>query len=58
MTPARTITLADEIRRLTSVADAHAFRARLQAAGEELNAQTYAALIARIDALRNWEARQ
>ena len=55
---ARTITLADEIRRLTSVADAHAFLARLQADGEELTAQTYAALIARIDALRKMEAGQ
>ena len=50
------MTHADEIRRLTTVAEAHAFRARLQVEGVELNAQTYAALIARIDALRKLEA--
>lgn len=47
---------AEAIRRCATVAACHAFRASL--GDEEMTAQTYAALLARIDALRKWEAVQ
>ena len=50
------MTPAEAIRRCATVAECHAFRASL--GDEEMTAQTYAALLARIDALRKWEAVQ
>ena len=47
-------TQADEIRNLRTVAECHAWRAKQG----ELNSATCAALLARIDALRKWEAGQ
>ena len=52
------MTLSDEIRRLRTVADAHAFHARLKSEGVEMNSATWAAFLARIDSLRKWEAKE
>ncbi len=45
---------AEAIRRCTTVAECHDWRAKQG----ELNSATCAALLARIDALRKWEAGQ
>ena len=50
------MTLADEIRRLRTVAAAHVFHARLKSEGVEMNSATWAAFLTRIDALRKAEA--
>ena len=50
------MTPAEAIRRCTTVAECHAFRASL--GDEEMTAQTYAALLARIAALRKLEGKQ
>ena len=55
MTPARTITLADEIRRLTSVADG---RAWFRANGHTLNTAEHLAFINRMQSLIKMDAGQ
>ena len=58
MTPARETHLMGQILTLGSVAEAEAFHAQIKRQGEQITTALLAALLARIEILRNREARE